>query len=70
MPTPLIAQFVNAASRFPREINALSPWQIVGQIDALIHEALQRLPMISAGPARSPYIARPKWPIPPCWPAR
>ncbi len=44
MQRTLISQFVSAANRFPGEISALSPWQIVGQIDALIREALHRVP--------------------------
>lgn len=40
----LIGQFVGAADRFAGEIGSLSPWQIVGQIEALIQEALRGLP--------------------------
>lgn len=44
MQRTLISQFVSAANRFPGEISALSPWQIVGQIDTLIQKALNQLP--------------------------
>jgi hypothetical protein len=39
-----ISQFVSPADRFPGEIRPLSPWQIIGQIEALIQQALDGLP--------------------------
>lgn len=44
MHEPLIPTFVAATDRFPGDISALRPWQVVGQIEALVREVLDRLP--------------------------
>jgi UDP-N-acetylglucosamine diphosphorylase / glucose-1-phosphate thymidylyltransferase / UDP-N-acetylgalactosamine diphosphorylase / glucosamine-1-phosphate N-acetyltransferase / galactosamine-1-phosphate N-acetyltransferase len=40
----LIPKFVAAADRFPRDIRALHPWQVIGNTEALVREALDALP--------------------------
>jgi NDP-sugar pyrophosphorylase family protein len=40
----LVPRFVAVASRFPGDISALRPWQVIGQMEDLVREALHRLP--------------------------
>ena len=39
----LISGFVAVADRFPADISSLCPWQAVGQLEALVRGALDRL---------------------------
>jgi len=40
----IISDFAAAAGRFPGDISSLSPWEAVGQVEALVREAVHGLP--------------------------